>query len=95
MKFISKSFSHKENQTVSECGESESSYYTYLIIAQCFHGVGGAAVYTLAIPYMDDQVKTKNTPLYIGMLSLFGFLDLNINGMIRNTQKLKTFGWPI
>lgn len=56
-----------DNQTAIVCSESGPSYYWYLIVAQCFHGVGGAAVYTLAIPYMDDQIKTKNTPVYIGM----------------------------
>jgi hypothetical protein len=56
------------NQTIVECELSGASYYGYFILAQCFHAVGGAAVYTLAIPYMDDQVKTKNTPLYIGMI---------------------------
>ena len=54
------------NQTIIPCEDSAPSYYWYFIVAQCFHGVGGAAAYTLAIPYMDDQIKTKNTPVYIG-----------------------------
>ena len=49
-----------------DCEASSQSYYWFLIVAQCLHGIGGAAVHTLAIPYMDDQIRTKNTPTYIG-----------------------------
>ena len=55
------------NSTTEVCEPEEgSNYYWFLVIGQLFHGVGGAAVYTLAIPYMDDQIKIKNTPMYIG-----------------------------
>ena len=36
------------------------------IIGQLFHAVGGSAVYTLAVPYMDNAILIKNTPIYIG-----------------------------
>ena len=43
-----------------------SSYLGWFIVGNMLHGVGGAAIYTLAIPYMDENIKSKNTALYIG-----------------------------
>ncbi len=53
--------------TYNECsGESEANYLGVFIFAQALHAVGGAAVHTLALPYLDENVDPINTPLYIG-----------------------------
>ena len=58
-----------DNGTATQCGIKESSgYFWFFILGQCLHGIGGSAVFTLAIPYMDTQIKSRNTPLYIGVL---------------------------
>ena len=44
-------------------------YFWLLVIGQIGHAFGGSAVYTLGLPYMDTQIKTRDTPLYIGTFS--------------------------
>ena len=57
-----------ENSTSVDCVVGDSSnYYWFLIFGQALHGIGGAALYTLGVPYLDDQIKIKNTPVYIGL----------------------------
>lgn len=36
-------------------------------------GMGQTAVYTLGIPYMDDNISSKQSPLYFGKLYIFLF----------------------
>ena len=47
-------------------GGGTDVYMAVFVIGQMLHGVGGAGIYTLAIPYMDSNIQTKNTALYIG-----------------------------
>ena len=53
-----------------ECtqGPAGSSYVYLFVIGQILHGVGGGAIFTLGTPYMDENIRTENTPLYIGNL---------------------------
>ncbi|CAG2109750.1 unnamed protein product, partial [Medioppia subpectinata] len=60
------------------CGESGGSETAFLAvillcIASVFYGIGYVAFYIIAIPFMDDSVRKKNSPLY---LSLAGALRL-------------------
>lgn len=60
----------------TECVEGEnledSIYLAVFIIGQLCNGIGGSALYTLAVPYMDSNIRIRDTPLYIGeILSSF------------------------
>ena len=48
--------------------ESSSGYYWFLVIGHALHGIGGSAVFTIAIPYLDTQIKSRDSPLYIGIM---------------------------
>jgi len=43
-----------------------SGYMFVLVVAQMLHGAGATPVYTLAVTYLDDNLKPKVTPLYLG-----------------------------
>jgi len=45
---------------------SLSGYMFVLVVAQMLHGAGGTPLYTLAVTYLDDSLKPKVTPLYLG-----------------------------
>ena len=50
---------------------SNTLYIALFVIGQLLIGVGGAGIYTNAIPYMDSNIQSKNTPMYIGKFILF------------------------
>lgn len=56
--------------SVLQCSQdaSGSNYVSLFVIGQILHGVGGGAIFTLGSPYMDENIRTENTPLYIGEL---------------------------
>ena len=46
-----------------------SSLYVYMFVlafAHMLHGAGATPIYTLAVTYLDDNLKPKVTPLYLG-----------------------------
>ncbi|XP_060792871.1 solute carrier organic anion transporter family member 4A1-like [Neoarius graeffei] len=58
------------NQT-EECGNSKGtalSLYRYIfMLGQFLHGVGATPLYTLGVTYLDENVKSKYAPVYIGV----------------------------
>jgi len=48
---------------------SLSGYMFVLVVAHMLHGAGATPVYTLAVTYLDDNLKAKVTPLYLGEFS--------------------------
>ena len=54
----------------TECVDYESSssagYMAAFVMAHIFLSVGGSAVYTLAVPLLDDNVKRSDAPYYLG-----------------------------
>ena len=46
------------------------SNYVFVFFAGNFlHGIGGAALYTLGAPLLDDNAPVKSAPLYLGEFS--------------------------
>lgn len=43
-----------------------SSYRYLLMLAQLLHGAGATPIYTLAVTYLDENLKAKLTPMYVG-----------------------------
>ena len=53
------------------CDEGKSTVLLAVVIiwiGSCLNGLGYAAFYTVGLPYIDDNVKKKNSPLYISKL---------------------------
>jgi organic anion transporter polypeptide len=54
---------------LEECGNEEKPFemgaYAFLCIASFINGLGYTAFWTIGIPYIDDNVKKKNSPLYL------------------------------
>lgn len=49
------------------------SHYMYvMVIAQMLHGAGATPIYTLAVTYLDENLKAKLTPMYLGMSAFCG-----------------------
>ena len=46
--------------------KSLSNYKYLLIIAQLLHGAGATPLYTLGVTYMDENLKAKLSPMYMG-----------------------------
>ena len=43
-----------------------SGFMFMMAVAQMMHGAGATPIYTLAVTYLDDILKPKVTPLYLG-----------------------------
>jgi solute carrier organic anion transporter family, member 4A len=57
-----------QSQIPLERGVSSLDRYMFiLVLAQMLHGAGATPIYTLAVTYLDDSLKTKVAPLYLGM----------------------------
>lgn len=50
-----------------ECTDSGlSSYRLVFMLGQLLHGVGATPLYTLGVTYLDENVKSSYSPIYIG-----------------------------
>lgn len=88
--FDNESFRSPVTTEFSKCDSAEISIQQARItnavlavffISLLFIGIGATAVYTLGIPYIDDNVATRESPLYFGITigvrifgPVFGFL---------------------
>ena len=43
-----------------------SNYKYVLILGQVMHGIGATPLYTLGVTYLDENLKPKMTPVYVG-----------------------------
>lgn len=58
------------NQSQVECKDSASSLSNYRLIfmlGQLLHGVGATPLYTLGVTYLDENVKSSYSPIYIAI----------------------------
>ena len=44
------------------------------VLGMVVAGAGCTPMYTLGIPYMDENVKAKVTPVYVGIFAASGIL---------------------
>lgn len=56
------------NQSVpcSQAASSLSGYRFVFMLGQFLHGMGATPLYTLGVTYLDENVKTNYSPVYIG-----------------------------
>ncbi|XP_029392424.1 solute carrier organic anion transporter family member 4A1 isoform X2 [Mus pahari] len=58
------------NQSRVECKDSASglsSYRLIFMLGQLLHGVGATPLYTLGVTYLDENVKSSYSPIYIAI----------------------------
>ena len=48
-----------------------SNYKYMLVIAQLLHGAGASPLFTLGVTYLDENLKAKVSPVYLGMCHQF------------------------
>lgn len=63
------------NQSL-RCSESVSSLANYrfvFMLGQFLHGIGATPLYTLGVTYLDENVKSNYSPVYIGKFCLVCF----------------------
>ena len=71
--------SHHSNSSATMCSQDDESQadrklsnYKYMfILAQLLHGAGAAPLYTLGVTYLDENLKPKVTPVYVGKVLFF------------------------
>ncbi|XP_067856884.1 solute carrier organic anion transporter family member 4A1 [Heptranchias perlo] len=54
----------------THCSEGSSSYSNYrflFMLGQFLHGIGATPLYTLGVTYLDENVKSNYSPVYIGI----------------------------
>ena len=58
------------NLTDIDCGKGSniSNYLYVFILGQMCHAVGGTAIFNNGLTYLDDNVRNKDVPLYVGKL---------------------------
>lgn len=69
-----------DNLTTSDkeahCGESRregsSLYYALFILGMVIGGIGNSPLYGLGVPYLDQNIKSNVSPMYMGIFVGFG-----------------------
>ncbi|XP_071967053.1 solute carrier organic anion transporter family member 4A1 [Engystomops pustulosus] len=52
---------------VTESASSLSNYRYVFMLGQFLHGIGATPLYTLGVTYLDENVKSSYSPVYIGI----------------------------
>ncbi|KAG9465483.1 hypothetical protein GDO78_018212 [Eleutherodactylus coqui] len=52
---------------VAESASSLSNYRYVFMLGQFLHGIGATPLYTLGVTYLDENVKSSYSPVYIGI----------------------------
>ena len=61
--------------------DSNSLCYALFILGMVVAGAGCTPMYALGVPYMDENVKAKVSPLYMGLFVASGILgELSFRG---------------
>ena len=63
-----------KNQCKEETNGGNTLYYALFVLGMVVAGAGCTPMYTLGIPYMDENVKAKVTPMYVGIFAASGIL---------------------
>ena len=58
----------------TEGGSGNSLYYALFILGMVVEGSGCTQMYALGIPYMDENVKAKVSPMYVGVFVAAGII---------------------
>lgn len=67
--------SNKSMTCNADSEQSNLKEYLYVfLLGQVFHSVGGSILYTLGVTCLDDVVKPRTTPLYLGIMMFFATL---------------------
>ncbi|XP_015905320.1 solute carrier organic anion transporter family member 74D [Parasteatoda tepidariorum] len=99
----SEALAFKKNECEERDSEQQAKATNIVLIiffvSLLFIGIGATAVYTLGIPYIDDNVATRESPLYFGITigvrifgPVFGFLlgsfctSINVNFPFETTE---------
>ena len=56
----------EDKQTINLHSKMTSTVLIIFFACLLLIGIGATAVYTLGIPYIDDNVATRESPLYFG-----------------------------
>lgn len=56
----------EDKQQRSTHNKTTNTVLIIFFVSLLFIGIGATAVYTLGIPYIDDNVATRESPLYFG-----------------------------
>ena len=62
------------------------SSYALFVLAMVVAGAGCTPMYALGVPYMDENVKAKVSPMYVGI-----FLASGIIGELKQSSKNREF----
>ena len=55
-------------------GGGNGLYYALFILGMVVAGVGCTPMYALGIPYIDENVKAKVSPMYVGLFVASGIV---------------------
>ncbi|XP_071477935.1 solute carrier organic anion transporter family member 4A1-like [Diadema antillarum] len=61
-------------EDMSTLNEGLTSYYGVFIFAQVLHGIGASPLYTLGITYIDENVSSAASGIYIGIFKSMAIL---------------------
>ncbi|KAG8539693.1 hypothetical protein GDO81_020528 [Engystomops pustulosus] len=64
---------------VTESASSLSNYRYVFMLGQFLHGIGATPLYTLGVTYLDENVKSSYSPVYIGEYGIqqcWGHVDI-------------------
>ena len=83
------------NDDCEEAAGGSGLYYALFILGMVVAGSGCTPMYALGIPYMDENVKAKASPMYVGIFAGSGIvgklpwqLRVRLTAVVRNNTSL-------
>ncbi|PFX24711.1 solute carrier organic anion transporter family member 4A1-like isoform X2 [Stylophora pistillata] len=83
----------RKNQCKEETAGGNTLYYALFVLGMVVAGAGCTPMYALGIPYMDENVKAKVTPMYVGIFVASGILGAAV-GFVLISRFLLMFVEP-
>ncbi|XP_030068374.1 solute carrier organic anion transporter family member 4A1 isoform X2 [Microcaecilia unicolor] len=81
------------SNSTEKCSESASSLSKHrfvFMLGQFLHGIGATPLYTLGVTYLDENVKSNYSPVYVGIFYTAAIIGPAV-GYLAGGRFLKTF----
>lgn len=59
--------SNSTNFSVNKASDGLSNYVYVFVLAQLLHGIGATPLFTLGFTFLDENTKSNNSPIYVGI----------------------------
>ena len=79
-----------EEACAEESVAGNVGYFSLFVLGMVLAGAGATPMYALGIPYIDENVKKKVAPMYVGAFTASGIVGEYDARMVGNSHKINT-----